>query len=83
MLNLQQTVQDSANPPENASDATPRSLRKAINAHCKSCCYDPTPKAGLGTWREQVEACTVTSCSLYPVRPVSRPKKNTLPSDED
>lgn len=47
-----------------------RSLRAAINQQCKSCIYDP--KAGTGTWRQQVEACTVKHCALYPVRPVSK-----------
>jgi len=49
------------------------SLRAAINAMCKQCIYDP--KGGEGTWRQQVEACPATTCPLYPVRPVSRPKK--------
>lgn len=46
------------------------SLRKAIDAYCKDCTYDP--KAGGGTWRQQTEACTITRCPLYPVRPLSR-----------
>lgn len=46
-----------------------RSLRAAINQHCKSCIHDP--KAGTGSWRQQVEACTVKKCALYPVRPMS------------
>ena len=45
------------------------SLRKAINAMCKSCIYDSSN--GGGTWRQQVEACAVTRCALYEVRPVS------------
>ena len=44
-------------------------LRDRINAHCKGCIYDAN--SGLGTWRQQVEGCTVKSCELYPVRPVS------------
>jgi len=51
------------------------SLRKAVNAKCKDCIYDPL--AG-GTWRKQVEECPCTSCPLYPVRPritPNRPKK--------
>lgn len=47
------------------------SLRKSINAKCKECVYDSV--AGHGTWRQQTEACTCTSCPLYPVRPVSKP----------
>lgn len=46
------------------------SLRKAINAHCKWCIYDP--KSGLGNWRQQVEACTIERCALWPVRATSR-----------
>lgn len=49
------------------------SLRKAVNGHCKSCCYDP--KSGLGTWRKQVEDCPCTLCCLYPVRPRTTPKR--------
>jgi len=45
------------------------SLRKAIDAHCKSCGYDA--KSGLGAWRQQIEACPITSCELYAVRPIS------------
>lgn len=44
------------------------SLRAAINAHCKDCCYDPS---NGGTWREQVENCSVKNCSLYLVRPIT------------
>ena len=57
---------------------TPRpSVRAAINAKCKDCIHDP--KAGLGTWREQVELCPCTGCPLYPVRPLPHRKalKNT------
>ncbi|MBV1899838.1 MULTISPECIES: hypothetical protein [Cycloclasticus] len=42
------------------------SLRASINAHCKDCLYDPKEK---GTWRKQVERCTITQCHLHPVRP--------------
>jgi len=45
------------------------SLRKAINDKCRDCIYDP--ESGLGTWRQQVEACGVTTCPLHPYRPVS------------
>lgn len=44
------------------------SFRKLIDAKCKDCIYDPL--SGLGTWRQQTEACTIKSCSLWPVRPV-------------
>ena len=49
------------------------SLRKAIDAKCKDCIFDE--KSGLGTWRQQTTACTSVDCSLYPVRPISKPKK--------
>lgn len=48
----------------------PRSLRKAIDAMCKWCIYDP--KSGGGNWRQQVTACAITRCALWPVRPLSR-----------
>ncbi len=42
------------------------SLRKALNEHCKACIYDP--HSGGGTWRQQVEACTISRCSLWEFR---------------
>lgn len=45
------------------------SLRALLNAHCKDCIYDP---ANGGTWRQQVENCTVKTCSLYQVRPLRK-----------
>ena len=48
------------------------SLRKAINANCKSCSYDELDR---GTWRWQVEHCQVTTCDLYEVRPKTLAKK--------
>jgi hypothetical protein len=46
-----------------------KGLRKSINDKCKECCYHPDN--GGGSWRQQVEACTVTSCALWEVRPKS------------
>lgn len=43
------------------------SLRKAINATCKACLYDPI--AGSGSWRTQILSCTAFHCPLYAVRP--------------
>lgn len=43
------------------------SLRKAIDARCKQCIYDPYDN---GTWRMQVERCTSPSCALFEVRPL-------------
>lgn len=45
------------------------SLRKAINEKCKECIFDP---AAPGTWKKQVDDCTVQSCPLWPVRPRSK-----------
>jgi hypothetical protein len=42
------------------------SLRGCIDANCKDCIYDPSES---GSWRKQVQNCTVTGCSLFPVRP--------------
>ncbi len=46
-----------------------RSLRGAINAKCRDCIYDPL--SGMGTWRQQVEACECSDCPLHPVRPTA------------
>jgi hypothetical protein len=43
----------------------------AINAKCKDCIYDP---CAPGNWRQQVTACTIKSCSLWPYRPISSGK---------
>ena len=44
------------------------SLKKCIEQHCKNCTYDNHQP---GTWREQIEDCTVKSCALWVVRPVT------------
>jgi hypothetical protein len=44
------------------------SLRRAIDAHCRSCTED---KAAPGTWRGQVTLCPCTECRLYTVRPTT------------
>lgn len=66
---------------ENAIDATSegvtkqkRSLRKAVNEHCRDCIYDHMDK-GAGNWRQQVTNCTVAKCALYEVRPMSKSRK--------
>ena len=46
-------------------------LRKAINDKCRECLYDVV--GGSGNWRQQITACTATTCPLFPVRPVSKP----------
>ena len=44
------------------------SPKKAIANHCKGCAYDPQD---VGSWRQQVEACTITICDLYDHRPIT------------
>lgn len=44
------------------------SLRKAINAKCKSCIYD---ELAAGTWLGQVTLCSVWRCPLFDVRPTT------------
>lgn len=44
------------------------SLKKCVENMCKSCTYDSTQ---AGSWRSQTEACTVTACPLWEVRPVT------------
>ncbi len=48
------------------------SLRAAINAKCKDCIYD---RCAPGNWRQQVEACAIPTCSLWPYRPKSSATK--------
>lgn len=50
------------------------SLRAAINDKCKDCIYD---RCAPGNWRQQVSACTITGCSLWPYRPQSKPRATT------
>jgi len=83
MTTLQEHLQDAIDQEDEAEEAgetvtstgssTKLSLRGAINAACKECIYDD--KGGAGSWRQQVEACTVFKCALYPVRPISKPRK--------
>jgi hypothetical protein len=49
--------------------AKKKSLRNAINSHCKSCVYDPLT---AGTWLAQVTICPVRSCELFDVRPTTQ-----------
>jgi hypothetical protein len=46
-----------------------RSLRKAIDAHCRSCVYDHVEP---GSWLAQVTLCPCTACELYEVRPTTQ-----------
>lgn len=51
-------------------------MRQAINDKCKDCIYDPLDR---GNWRQQVEACTCTDCSLWPYRPKSKSGAKSAP----
>ena len=42
-----------------------RSLRSAVDAHCRRCIYDPFAE---GTWRKQVADCTGPDCPLFEFR---------------
>lgn len=44
------------------------SLRKAINAKCRECTYDPLD---VGTAAQQIAVCTDSDCPLHPVRPIT------------
>jgi len=44
-------------------------LRARVNLMCKDCIYD---EKAPGSWRKQVQNCTVTLCPLYEVRPQPR-----------
>jgi len=54
------------------------SLRKAINAKCKECIWDPI--SGKNGHLAQIKACTSYSCPLYPVRPMPLVKTANSPS---
>jgi hypothetical protein len=43
------------------------SRKKAIDAKCKDCIYD---ECDVGTWRQQVAACTSYQCPLHSFRPL-------------
>ena len=44
------------------------SLKKCIEEKCKQCTYDSSQQ---GSWRHQVEQCTVKACPLWEVRPIT------------
>ncbi len=46
-----------------------KSLRTAIDEKCRDCIFDPL---AVGNWRQQVTLCSVYSCPLWEVRPLSR-----------
>lgn len=81
LIDRENALDDASDSQEEPSGGGKRSLRGAINAHCRDCCYDHMDK-GAGTWRAQVESCSVTHCALYDVRPVSKPRKQLPSTDE-
>ena len=44
------------------------SLRKAINAMCRQCAYDPLD---VGTAAQQIACCVAIECPLHSVRPIT------------
>lgn len=46
-----------------------KGLRSRVDSNCVNCIYDELEP---GTWRQQVEGCTVSYCSLWAVRAKSR-----------
>jgi len=46
----------------------PPTRGEAIAAKCRDCLYDDRAS---GTWRQQVSACHLTGCPLWPVRPLA------------
>ena len=58
-------------------------LRCRIDASCVSCIYDPFVR---GSWRKQVEECSIPSCPSFDVRPRStakRPKTDPIVVEPD
>ncbi len=47
-------------------------MRQRINDNCKECCYD---NKEVGNWRQQIQACEITRCQFWDIRPISRGKK--------
>ena len=44
------------------------SLRKAVNAKCRQCTYDPLD---AGTAAQQISVCIDSDCPLHSVRPIT------------
>lgn len=45
-----------------------RNLSGAVEDMCRVCTHDSLDH---GTWKQQMTACEVTTCPLYPVRPIT------------
>ena len=56
-----------------AKQAGKAGMRGKINAKCIECIYDP--HSGVGSWKQQIEACTSPNCPLYSVRAKSEAAK--------
>lgn len=52
--------------PYEKNQEDPKSMRKAVNAMCYKCIYDPV--GGNGSWRDQVRACGKKKCPLFHIR---------------
>ena len=57
------------------------SRKKAIDEYCKQCIFDE--KAGMGTWRQQVEGCPMSDCPLFEYRPISRTRRSKEATSSD
>jgi len=51
---------------------TKGTLKAAVEAMCIDCTFDPHEP---GNWRQQVAACNIRSCPLWPSRPKSQSRK--------
>ena len=56
--------------------------QEAIDAKCVECIFDPLED---GTWRQQVQACEINSCALYPYRPkpYGKPRDQAVQADSE
>jgi hypothetical protein len=55
-------------------------FRARVDAKCIDCTYD---EAAPGSWRAQVDACAVTTCPLWPVRPRSSARPGAEGDEDD
>ena len=61
-----------------ASNPKKAEVYRRIDENCRDCIYDDCVP---GTWVQQVGACTIEDCALWPIRRVSVPKKEPAPQD--
>lgn len=55
-------------------------LRARVDAKCIDCTYD---EAAPGSWRAQIDACAVTACPLWAVRPRRSGLPGSVTEDND